>query len=396
MEQPMRNAFQFDGMPKLFFKPGIHSQLPNFTRPLGNNILLITGARALLESGKFKEINNAFQAAQSRVSPVTIAGEPSPHQVDKAVRRYKSRNIDAVVAIGGGSVLDAGKAIAAMLTVDGSVEDFLEGVGTRRHPGTTLPLITVPTTSGTGSEATKNAVISKVGTGGFKKSLRHDNFIPAMALLDPVLCTFAPPNITAACGMDAFTQLLESYVSISSSPLTDALAFNGMQHLCPALPAACTHKAHDLATRGALAYAAFLSGVTLAHAGLGIVHGLASGLGAAVNIPHGVVCANLLAPATKVTIAKLATLDDPNARIALTKYAQTGRLFDPSAKTTTAGCRVLVKHLYQWIEQFNVLPLGHYGLAAGQADNIAVQASCKNNPVALSIDEIKHLVLERI
>jgi alcohol dehydrogenase class IV len=257
-------------------------------------------------------------------------------------------------------------------------------------------LICVPTTSGTGSEATKNAVISQVGSGGFKKSLRHDNFMPAVALLDPALCTSAPAGVTAACGMDAFTQLLESYVSVKSSPLTDALALDGMRRLCPALPAACGHKAHDITTRGALAYAAFLSGVTLAHAGLGIVHGLASPAGAAVDIPHGVVCGNLLAPATRMTIARLQSANDSHAALYLNKYARVGRLFDPAAKTIRAGCQALIDNLYQWTTTLKIPRLGKFGMTSAHIPDIARQTSCKNNPVPLSPGEIVKIVIERL
>ena len=328
-------------MPKLIFGAGKTDQLSSIVSSFGGSVLFATGAGSLERSGHFARISQDLRSMNIKVHHCPVGGEPSPAAVDEIVSRHRGKGIRVVLAVGGGSVIDAGKAIAAMLEEEGSVVDFLEGVGTRTPSGRSLPVIAVPTTSGTGSEATKNAVISQTGDEGFKKSLRHDNYIPAMALIDPVLCTTAPQPVTAACGMDALTQLMESYVSTKASPLTDALAMDGMRYLIPALPQAFGHGASDVGCRAAVAYGAFLSGVTLAHAGLGVVHGAAGPMGGLVAVPHGVACANLLPFAVKATIDNLVSAGTAGVsgrlgeicqyrKAVRSRLACTGRLLPPS------------------------------------------------------------------
>src|SRR5690606_22395692 len=202
----------------------------------------------------------------------SVATEPTPSIVDAAVNEFGDFSPEVVVAIGGGSVLDAGKAISAMLPLKAGVREYLEGVGSRTHPGDKVPFIAVPTTSGTGSEATKNAVLSEVGERGFKRSLRHDRFVSDVAIVDPVLAVTCPKTVTATSGMDAFTQLLESYLSTAANPITDALALEGLRHVSRSLPLA-VHDPGNLSARCGMALASYLSGITLANAGLGLVHG---------------------------------------------------------------------------------------------------------------------------
>ena len=209
---------------------------------------------------------------------VVVSGEPSPELIDTTVEKYRNEAVDAIVAIGGGSVLDAGKAISAMLHRTESIKEFLEGVGTIEHPGTKLPFIALPTTSGTGSEATKNAVISHVGKSGYKKSLRHDNFVPDIAIVDPRFTLSCPQNITAASGMDCFTQLIESYLSDKANEYTDALAWEGLKEIKSSLVQSYMH-GNDIQARTGMAFASLTSGICLANAGLGVVHGFASSIG---------------------------------------------------------------------------------------------------------------------
>jgi len=226
-----------------------------------------------------------------------------PYKVDEAVKNYRHTGIELIVGIGGGSVLDAAKAIAGLLPYGNSVMDHLEGVGKGiEYQGPAMPFIAVPTTAGTGSEATKNAVLSRIGADGFKKSFRHDTLVPQVAIVDPDLLASCSAEIIAANGMDAFTQLLESYVSINANPITDALAISGITAFREGFFSVWENTDTAKSGRSQLAYAALLSGINLAQTGLGSVHGLASPLGAFFPMPHGVVCGTLVAEATAINI----------------------------------------------------------------------------------------------
>ena len=391
----MQGNFVFTPMPKLLVGPGTAGRLGRHTEPFGRRVLLVTGANALARTGQLSSLLKELKQADLQVHRCTIAGEPSPEMIDSAVDAYRDENMDVVVAVGGGSVLDAAKAMAAMLKERSSVMDYLEGVGTRAPSGRSLPVIAVPTTAGTGSEATKNAVISQVGPDGFKKSLRHENYIPKLAVLDPELCVSAPPTITAACGMDALTQLIESYVSTQASPLTDLLALEGMRHLIPALPDACGKGAADVGCRAAVAYGAFLSGVTLANAGLGVVHGVAGPMGGVIPVPHGVACANLLPMAVKATVDNLTAADAPAAGAGIDKYARIARLFGATQTHPVDRCRFLVDALDRWLNELAIPRLGTFGLTSDHVDLLVDKASNKNNPVPLSAGQIAGMLRDR-
>lgn len=391
----MHQSFSFIAPPRLLFGPGTAGKLATAAASFGRQVGLVTGCGSLERSGQLSRILADLKTGGLKVYHYRVAGEPSPDIVDQTVTDLRSKAIDVVVAVGGGSVLDAGKAIAAMLKEKGPVVDYLEGVGRRIPSGKTLPVVAVPTTSGTGSEATKNAVISRIGENGFKKSLRHDNYVPRLAILDPILCVSAPSPVTAACGMDALTQLIESYVSTQASPLTDTLAMEGMRRLIPALPDACGAGASEPGCRGAVAYGAFLSGVTLANAGLGVVHGVAGPMGGVLPVPHGVACANLLPAAVKATVDRLAVLDTSESRMSLSKYARIGMLFGAGHDDPLNRCHYLVDGLYRMLDQLNIPRLGAYGLTSAHVDLLARTGSNKNNPLPLTADQMEKMIQDR-
>jgi alcohol dehydrogenase len=388
--------FGFTRTPQIIFGIGKFNLLAEITRQYGSTMLIVTGSSSLQNSGKADWLNQELGKCQVKFYYESITSEPSPQIVDRVVKKYQESSIDVVLSIGGGSVVDAGKAVSAMLGKKESVVNYLEDVGHKDHDGSKVPFIAVPTTAGTGSEATKNAVLSVVGSQGYKKSLRHDNFVPDIALIDPELTVSCPANVTAACGMDAFTQLLESYVSSKASPLTDALAYSGIEALKDNLIPIILSSGQNLQMRSAMSYASLLSGITLANAGLGIVHGLASSIGGFYDIPHGVVCGTLIGIATQINIERL-MVDKKENHSQLKKYADIGRLLsNDGCETTEKCCTALVRKIEEWTEKLKLPRLANYGITPASVEKIVADTSNKNNPVKLNKNDIRKIILNRI
>jgi alcohol dehydrogenase class IV len=392
-------SFNFSTIPHIIFGPGKLKELFEIIPKFGKNILFVIGENSLKKSGKWDEIVSELTRKSLNYYWISISGEPSPFLIDDSVGRFQHKELDLVISIGGGSVTDAGKAISAMMLKKDSIKNYLEGVGSKVHDGKKLPFIAIPTTSGTGSEATKNAVISEIGPNGFKKSLRHDNLIPNVSIIDPELMISCPPSISSACGMDAFTQLIEAYVSPKGNPITDSLGINALKFICENLIKAYSSGASDIKVRTAMAYGSLISGITLANAGLGIVHGLASSIGGYFDIPHGVVCGTLLAEASKMNIKKLQEIG-VGGREALRKYAQIGALMKEKNTVNDEDiekyCSILIKSLQDWIDQLKLNRLGRYGITIKDFDKIINKTGLKNNPVNLNSEEIRSILINRL
>jgi len=394
-------SFRFGNTPRIIFGVGVFPELSEIINSYGKTVLIITGSKSFKASNRFEMLINALKEKSMTFYTAEVSGEPSPELVDTIVNNYRDRNIEVVVSIGGGSVLDTGKAVSAMLSLEEPVINYLEGVGPgKKHCGQKVPFIAVPTTSGTGSEATKNAVLSKVGPDGFKKSLRHDNFVPDIAFLDPELTISCPPEVTAASGLDAFTQLMGSYLSNRATPLTDALAIDALPYIRDCLIPAATNAPEDINLRTGLAYASLISGINLANAGLGIVHGLASAIGGLFDIPHGVVCGTLVGEAVRKNIQLLLKLGGSN-NIYLKKYARVGALLSKGNLIIADNqiefyCNHLVKTINEWLEILKIPPLGHYGITEKDLTKIAEKTGNKNNPIKLDREEIVDLLSSRL
>ncbi len=380
--------FQFLSPGTLDFGPGRIDRLPGHILRHGRSILILRGGTSLEISGSWEKIRTLLRDHAISWKEAQIHGEPSPADIDAICSTHRHQDIDCVVAIGGGSVLDGGKAVAAMLGMSGTVKDYLEKVGHKRPEPRRVPLIAIPTTSGTGSEATKNAVLSEVGPEGFKASLRHDSYIPDIALIDPLLMTGCPAGVTAAAGMDALSQLLESFLSTRGTALTEALAISGLDHIARAFPGVCDALAMDPEARANMAYAAYLSGLTLANAGLGTVHGIAGVLGGFYPVPHGRICGVLLAPIMKKTLEKL-----PVGHPALAKMNRAGEILTGcSFGDLHAGAGALVRHLEHLQRATGLSRLTGLALSAEDVDRIGSYSGNKNNPVALTADELKTIL----
>ncbi|MGM0431848.1 MAG: iron-containing alcohol dehydrogenase [Spirochaetota bacterium] len=403
----MNSTFEISRLPHLVVGEPIDVLLPRWLKEQGyTDVLLCVGKHSLEQSGVLDQLLSALKAGSIGCSIERAGHEPSPELVDTIQTKFFETDVQCVVGIGGGSVLDTAKAVSAMIAESRnageavSVVNFLEGVGTMTPSGKRIGLVAVPTTAGTGSEATKNAVISRVGKDGFKKSLRHEKYIPDAAVLDGELAVTAPASVTTATGLDAVTQLLEAYVSEKASSFTDMMALEGLAAAGKTLPRIITGgEGKDPALRTEMAYAAYLSGACLANANLGVVHGAASVLGSMHAIPHGVVCGTLLREASVRIIAKAQQVSND---IALKKYSRAGfALAQPDAippfgERVDAGLQLLDEILTTWQETFSIARLSEYGFTEEELRSAAEKTGLKETPAELSTEDIQQLFTARL
>lgn len=392
--------FAIARLPRIVFGAGASDVIAAEASVFGSRALIVTGKRHFQETAHWPALRAALASGGMEWRQVSIDGEPSPEMIDDALATHRDAAIDVVIGIGGGSALDAAKAIAGLLRHHHSVMEHLEGVGPQRpYEGPAVPFVAVPTTAGTGSEATKNAVLSRRGTGGFKKSFRDEALIARIAIVDPELLAGCPPEIIAANGMDAFTQLLESFVSLRANPLTDALAWSGMTAFGDGFFAAWRGGGGPdaAAGRSGVAYASLLSGICLAQTGLGSVHGLASPLGAFYPIPHGVCCGTLVAAASAINIAALGQRDPDSP--ALEKYARVGGLLSGREREPrNVRLAALVAVLEEWTETLALPRLSAFGMGANEISSVVAESrgsSMKTNPIVLTDDEIAAILRRR-
>lgn len=348
--------------------------------------LLVTG-RATARSAPLEA---ALASGGLPVERLAVAGEPTVALAREGAARARAAGCDGVVAMGGGSALDAGKAIAALAANDGDVLDYLEVLGRAEPlPRPPLPFVAIPTTAGTGSEVTRNAVLGSPAD-GVKASLRSPLMLARLALVDPDLLEGAPPAVLAASGLDALAQLVEPYLSARANPITDALAREGMVRSARALRRACL-AGPDAAAREDLALASLLGGLCLANAGLGAVHGFAAPVGGRFDAPHGAVCAALLAPALTVNLRALRARAP--AHPALPRFREVAALLtgrpEAVAEDGIAWVAALVKDL-------GVPGLARHGVAEADGPALVARAkaasSMKANPIALTDGELSEIL----
>jgi alcohol dehydrogenase class IV len=391
----MMTKFGLIRTPRILFGAGQVENLSTLLKKSGTQVLILTGIKSHLTNkgvGKFLSI---LSEEKLKLHFDRIEWEPTPDDINRIVNRFRSMELNAVVAVGGGSVMDTGKAVSAMLPLETGVEDYLEGVGTKSHPGIKKYFVAIPTTSGTGSEATANAVISGTMNGkGFKRSLRHENFVPDLAIVDPELTLGCPPEITANSGMDAFTQLLESYLSVKSGRLTDALALEGISQVHRCLRRAYS-VGEDAGARSGMAYAAMLSGITLANAGLGLVHGFASSVGGFAGLPHGSICGTLMAVVNRFMIEKL--LQTSATGVTVDKYVQLGQLLsEKQNKERNWYVRFVADYLDALTEELHISRLRLNAADQSMLEEIAAETDHKNNPVRFEKYELVEMLKSRM
>lgn len=378
--------FSFSTASRIIFGSETAKNLPEYVRQLGNRVCLVCGANP----ERVADVADGLETAGLSPHVESVSGEPDTDSIQKAATRTRSQGCDVVVAVGGGSVLDAGKALAALLTNTRDIYDYLEVVG-RGMPlcANPAPFIAVPTTSGTGAEVTANAVLLS-REHGVKVSMRSTSMIADVALVDPELAVSMPPSVTASTGMDALTQLMEAFVSNKANPLTDGLCREGMLRASRSLPRAYANGT-DMQAREDMAVASLFSGIALANAKLGAVHGFAAPLGGEFHAPHGMVCAALLPHVMRANLRALRERmpDSP----ALPAYAEVARILTGSPAATP-------EHGVAWVErlcqQLHIPGLAEMGVEAKDFQSLAEKAarasSMKGNPVTLTNDELLRLL----
>lgn len=352
------------------------------------------GRRALLVTGRSSERVQALRASLDSGGVSTIPfptdGEPTVDLVRRGTALARQQGADLVIAAGGGSAIDAGKAIAALLANAGDVLDYLEVVG-RGQPlkKPSVPLIALPTTAGTGAEVTRNAVLASPEH-GVKASLRSAHMLPRLAIVDPELTYGLPPAVTASTGLDALTQLIEPYVSSRANSMTDMFCMEGMRRAAGALVRACENGS-DREARRDMSFASLLGGLSLANAGLGAVHGFAAPVGGAFPAPHGTVCAALLPHVIEANLRALRTRAPQSPAVA--RYETVARILtdDPHAAAEDGA---------GWVRavcaRLKIPPLGSYGITEKDIPDLVEKAahasSMKGNPIALETGELKGIL----
>ena len=380
-------SFEFATAARIMVGTGRVAELPGVLAGLGSRVLVCTGANPARHAGLL-----AGLGLPAVVFPVVA--EPTIELARAGVAAARQHGADAVAAIGGGSVIDAAKAVAMLLGNGGDPLDYLEVVGSGRtitRPA--MPCVAVPTTAGTGAEVTANAVLASPAH-RVKVSLRSRLMIPRVALVDPQLTASCPPPVTAASGLDALTQCLEPFVSVRANPLTDGLAREGLRRAAAGLRAAYAD-GNDLDARADMALCSLLGGIALANAKLGAVHGLAGVIGGTADVPHGIACAALLAPVIEANVQALRSGQPDHP--ALARYTETARLLTgkPAASTEDG-----IAWIRETVTLLAVPGLAAFGIRPEHADDVADKASrsssMQGNPVALSRTDLRTILLQAI
>ena len=377
--------FEFATAARIVFGSGSVSEVARAAASFGKRALVVTGASA---SRAAPLIQGLGQAGVTSV-PFAVTGEPTLELIRGGAASAREERCDVVVAVGGGSALDTGKALAALLTNPGDPLDYLEVIG-RGQPlaQPAAPYIAVPTTAGTGSEVTRNAVLGSPEH-RVKASLRSAGMLPRVAVVDPELTLGLPRSLTASTGLDALTQLIEPYVSSRANPMTDQFCVEGMRRAADALPRAWNQPG-DREARESMSWSALLGGLALANAGLGAVHGFAAPLGGMFSAPHGALCAAVLPHAMEINIRALAARAPEG--LALRRYDEIGRILtgEPHAAASDS-----VRWVGALCRRLEIPPLGTYGVQERHIPELVDAArktsSMKGNPIALSDAELSEI-----
>jgi alcohol dehydrogenase class IV len=376
--------FEFATATRILFGPGTLREVASAARTLGRRVLIVTGR----STERAASLGADLAAAGISSAFFSVSEEPSLELVRQGQRFARDEHCDLVIGFGGGSALDAAKAIAALLTNPQDVMEYLEVIGAGQPlsvPG--APFIAIPTTAGTGTEVTRNAVLAS-SEHRVKVSLRSPLMLARLAVIDPELTHDLPPHVTARTGLDALTQLIEPYTSSRANPLTDGYCLEGMQRVARSLRHAY-HDGRDAEARLDMSLASLLGGLSLANAGLGVVHGFAAPIGGMFPAPHGAVCAALLPHGMAMNIRALRARGSE----ALRRYERVARTL--TGKSDASG-EEGVEWVRELVRELQIPPLGTYGIQASDVATLAEKASkassMKANPLPLTSDELREVL----
>lgn len=382
--------FEFATATRIIFGPGTLRESGALAAALGRQALVVLGVSELLAAPLLEQLTTH----QLAVVPLPVTGEPEVALVRSGTALAQAEACDLVIALGGGSAIDTGKAIAALLTNGGDPLDYLEVIG-RGLPLSrpAAPFIAIPTTAGTGAEVTRNAVLA-VPEQRVKVSLRSPFMLPRVALVDPLLTHSLPPSVTASTGLDALTQVIEPYVSHRANPLTDAFCREGIVRTARSLRCAWEH-GDDATAREDMAVASLCGGLALANAGLGAAHGFAAPLGGMFPAPHGALCARLLPPVMAANLRALQARAPENP--ALRRYDEIARWLTGHPHAVAADGVTWVAAL---VAELGIPPLSAYGLTTADLETVAEKAaaasSMKANPLPLTAEERLQILREAL
>jgi len=378
--------FEFATATRIMFGEGALRRVAPAAKQWGSRVLVVTG----YPPERADRLLSDLEAAGARSFTFAVESEPTIDLIARGLEQARGDQCDVVIAIGGGSVIDTGKAIAALLTNPGELMDYLEVVGKGnaiRNPA--APFIAVPTTAGTGAEVTRNAVLG-VPERQVKVSLRSPLLLPRLAVVDPELTFGLPPAITARTGLDALTQLIEAYVSIRANPMTDGFCVQGIPLAARSLRRAF-HQGHDAEARRDMSLAALLSGLALANAGLGVVHGFAAPLGGRFHAPHGAICAAILPYGMEINLHALRARAPQSD--ALRRYQEVACMLTGRGDATAEDGIRWTREICQELE---IPPLKTYGIGeqdvAALVADAAKASSMKGNPLALTTEELQEVL----
>ena len=375
---------------RILFGPGKVSDLPEVIRGLGQKAFVVRSRSHSFVPDLLKILTS------NHIQPVEfiVSGEPDENSIKAAVELARSENCEFVISFGGGSVIDTGKAAAALLTNSGELMDYLEVVGLgRKLENPSAPFIAIPTTAGTGSEVTRNAVIA-IPEKRVKVSMRSPTMLPDVALIDPELTYGMPPSLTASTGMDAFVQVVEPYVSKLANPMVDMFCRDAIPRAAKFLKTAYSDGANRTA-REQMAWVSFLGGLSLANAKLGAVHGFAGPLGGMFKAPHGAICASLMAVVMRVNIETLQAKEPDH--IALVRYKEISEWMTDNQKAS-------LEDGIRWVDdlrkELKIPSLSAFGIQRSDFDLIIrkarVSSSMKGNPIKLTDDELRRILEEAL